>query len=109
MIKILFFFIFVSLNTPMKLSNFGFKLSYPRRAEPITDAAEMFRSSIIIGTDLQSIADYYLKIGKKKAYARGARNLKNSLVRVEYLLRFLLYHIWVCLSTLLTWLIRQQA
>ena len=74
----------------MKLLNFGVKLSYPRRAEPITDAAESFCSSIIIGTDLQSIADYYLKTGKKKAYARGARNLKNSLVRVEYLLRFLL-------------------
>ena len=60
----------------MKLSNFGFKLSYPRRAEPITDAAKSFRSSIIIGTDLQSIADYYFKTGKKKAYALGGAQFK---------------------------------
>ena len=60
----------------MKLSNFGFKLSYPRRTRPITDAAESFRSSIIIGTDLQSIADYYFKTGKKKAYALGGAQFK---------------------------------
>ena len=33
-----------------------FFANHRRRTEPITDAAEMFRSSIIIGTDLQSIA-----------------------------------------------------